>query len=151
MSTAAFVVLLIVGILAVQVAIWIPVLMWFRRRGRAIAAQLQKEMEAEGIVRGPENGSYRGATVPGYSVVKNNGVIVLTRRRVIFRTLTGKVMEVPVDTITGVRQARRFKGSVVGGQEHLILQTLAGEIAFYVPNSAGWAKTLSTVAPGPQI
>ena len=96
-------------------------------------------------MRAPENGSYRGATAPGYPVVKNNGLIALTQRRLIFRTLTGKSIEVPVEAITGVREATVFKGSVVGGQKHLIVATAAGEIGFYVfAGIADWIAALTT-------
>jgi hypothetical protein len=127
-----FVVLLVVAILAVQALIWIPIVVWFRRRGRAAMARLQTEMAAETVVREPEKGSYRGATALGYPAVKNNGVIALTRRRLVFCTLTGKVIDIPVQAITGVREAAVFKGSVVGGRKHLIIQTTAGEIGFFV-------------------
>ena len=144
-----FVMLLVVGILAVLAAIWIPILVWLRRRSRAVAEQLATELQGETVVRAPENGSYRGATVPGYPVVKNNGLIALTQRRLIFRTLTGKAIDVPVEAITGVREATVFKGSVVGGQKHLIVETAAGEIGFYVfpvsatgsPPSQRWRLT----------
>jgi hypothetical protein len=142
-STAVFVVLLVGGILAIQVLIWIPIMVWLRRRGRRVAARLHSEIEGESVVRAPESGSYRGATVPGFPVVKNNGLIALTGGRVIFRTLTGKAIDVPVATITGVREATAFKGSVTGGRQHLILQTADGEIGFYVPDTAGWIAALS--------
>ena len=137
-----FVTVLVVGILALQVVIWVPIIMWLRRRGRAVAGQLATEIEGETVLRAPENGSYRGATIPGYSVVKNNGLIALTPRRLIFRTLTGKTVEIPVDTITGVREATVFKGSVVGGRKHLIVETAAGEVGFYVPDTAAWIGSL---------
>ncbi|MBP1817068.1 hypothetical protein J3E61_000631 [Mycobacterium sp. OAE908] len=143
MSTAVFVVLLVVGILAVQVLIWIPIIVWFRRRSRRVAAELAVELESEQVVRPPEKGNYRGATAPGYPMVKNNGLIALTRRRLAFRTLTGKAIDIPVDAITGVRQASVFNGSVVGGRTHLIVQTAAGEIGFYVSDNAGWTAALS--------
>jgi hypothetical protein len=41
-----------------------------------------------------------------------------------------------------------FKGSVVGGQKHLIVQTAAGEIGFYVFNGIGeWVAALNSSAP----
>jgi hypothetical protein len=68
-------------------------------------------------------------------------------RRLVFRTLTGKTIEVPVDAITGVREATVFKGSVVGGQTHLIVQTAAGEIGFYVFSGIdGWMAALQQTA-----
>jgi hypothetical protein len=149
MSTAVFVVLLVVGILVVLVLVWIPIIVWFRRRNRAVAGQLATELEGETVVRAPENGSYRGATALGYPVVKNNGLIALTRRRLVFRTLTGKAIDVPVESITGVWEATVFKGSVVGGRKHLIVQTAAGEIGFYVFSGIdGWTAALASTPPG---
>ena len=143
MSTAVFVVLLVVGILAVLVLIWIPILVWLRRRSRAVADQLATEIAGETVLCAPEKGSYRGATAPEYPVVKNTGLIALTQRRLVFRTLTGKAIDVPVESITGVREATVFKGSVVGGQTHLIVATAAGEIGFYVfSGNAGWIAAL---------
>ena len=142
-----FVVLLVVGILVLQALIWIPIIVWFRRRSRRVAAELALELEGEQVVRPPEKGNYRGATAPGYPVVKNNGLIALTQRRLVFRTLTGKAIEIPVDAITGVREAAVFKGSVVGGRTHLIVETAAGEIGFYVPDNAGWTAALRQCLP----
>lgn len=143
MSTAVFVVLLVIGILAVLVLVWIPIIGWLRRRSRAVESQLALEIEGESVVRAPEKGSYRGATAPGYPVVKNTGLIALTRQRLVFRTLTGKAIDVPVETITGVREATVFKGSVVGGQKHLVVETAAGEIGFYVFSGiADWIAAL---------
>jgi hypothetical protein len=142
-NTAVFVVLLVIGILAVLVLVWIPIIVWLRRRSRAVESQLASEIEGESVVRAPEKGSYRGATAPGYPVVKNTGLIALTRQRLVFRTLTGKSIDVPVETITGVREATVFKGSVVGGQKHLIVETAAGEIGFYVFSGiADWIAAL---------
>jgi hypothetical protein len=142
-NTAVFVVLLVVGILGVQALVWIPIIAWFRRRSRRVAAELAAELQSETVVRPPEKGNYRGATAPGYPVVKNNGLIALTRRRLAFRTLTGKAIDIPVDAITGVREAAVFNGSVVGGRTHLIVATAAGEIGFYVSDNAGWTAVLS--------
>ena len=121
---------------------------WLRRRSAAAAEQVAAELAGEGVLLGPEKGSYRGATAPGYPTVKNTGVIALTRRRLVFRTLTGKSIEVPVDAITGVREATVFKGSVVGGQQHLVVTTAAGEIGFYVFSGIGaWVAALNSLTP----
>jgi hypothetical protein len=150
MNTAMYVALIVVGVLAVLALVLIPIIVWLRRRGRAVADQLATEIEGETILRAPEKGSYRGATAPGYPAVKNTGLIALTGRRLVFRTLTGTVIEVPVDAITGVREATVFKGSVVGGHKHLIVQTAAGEIGFYVFSGIeGWITAISTPTAGP--
>lgn len=126
------------------------VVLVYRRRYRAAAAELTRQIEAEGILRPFEKGVYRGATAPGYPVVKNNGRIALTRRRLVFVTLTGVTVEIPLDAITGLRQSTVFKASVAGGYTHLVVATAAGEIGFYVTDLPTWLQALadaSGVAP----
>ena len=121
---------------------------WLRRRAEAASGQLSADLEGETVVLPPESGSYRGATAPGYPRVKNTGQIALTRNRLVFRTLTGKTIEIPVASITGVREAGVFKGSVVGGQTHLIVATDGGEIGFYVFSGIGaWVAALTAIVP----
>lgn len=74
--------------------------------------------------------------------MKNSGRIALTRRRVVFLTLTGTTISVPLDAIVGLRLAKVFKGSVVGGWTHLVLRTATGEIGFYVPDTSTWLQAL---------
>jgi hypothetical protein len=121
---------------------------WLRRRAEAADKQLSTDLEGEVVVLPPERGSYRGATAPGFPKLKNTGSIALTRRRLVFRTLTGKTVEVPVASIAGVREATVFKGSVVGGQTHLIVATTTGEVGFYVFSGIGrWVTALTAMAP----
>ena len=151
MSPTVFVILLVVGILAVLVLIWVPIVVWLRRRSGSAAMELAIEIQGETVLRPPEKGSYRGATAAGYPVVKNTGLIALTQRRLVFRTLTGKTIDVPVASITGVRESTVFKGSVVGGQTHLVVETAAGEIGFYVFSGiAPWTAALAALASGRQ-
>jgi hypothetical protein len=137
-----------VGIAAVQALIWIPIMMWLRRKRRAASAALATAMESETVIRPPENGVYRGATAPGYPLVNNNGVIALTTRRLLFTTVTGKMFEIASSEITGVREAKSFKSAVRGGRTHLIIQTRSGEIGFYVPNVADWINAIRAVGSG---
>jgi hypothetical protein len=144
-TIAAYVALLVLGIAALQALIWIPIIMWLRRKRRAASAALTAAIESETVVRPPEKGIYRGATAPGYPLVNNNGVIALTTRRLLFATVTGKLIDVPRSEITGVREAKVFKTAVRGGRTHLIIQTRAGEIGFYVPDVAEWVNAVTTV------
>jgi hypothetical protein len=144
-NTATFVVVLVAGILAAQLIVWIPIIVWFRRRSRTVTSRLAAQIQSETVIRPPEKASYRGATAPGYPVVKNDGVIALTRRRLIFHSLTGKSIEVPVAEIVGVREAKVFKRAVTAGRQHLIVQTPSGEIGFYVRDNAAWIASLTTV------
>jgi hypothetical protein len=100
-NTTVFVVLLVVGILAVLALIWTVILVWLRRRSRAVAEQLGAELAGETVLCAPEKGSYRGATASGYPTVKNTGLIALTGRRIVFapsreRRLTFPSSRLPV-------------------------------------------------------
>ena len=142
MNIAIQVILLVVGIAVVLALIALPIVLIYRGKYRAGAGQLDTELAAETIIRPLEKGNYRGATAPGYPGVKNNGRIALTRSRLVFLTLTGTTISVPLDTITGLRLAKVFKGSVVGGRTHLVIGTAAGEIGFYVNDTDGWLQAL---------
>jgi hypothetical protein len=143
-SAVEFVVLLVLGISAVQALIWIPIIVWWRRRARAAKARLAAAIEGEATIRPPEKGVYRGATASGYPAVHNNGTIALTDRRLIFITTTGKVIDIPRAQITGMREAKVFKSSVQGGRSHLIVQTPTGEIAFYVSSNGDWIDAIAS-------
>jgi hypothetical protein len=141
-KVAEFIALLILGIAAVQALIWIPIIVWWRRRARAAKEKLAVAIESETRIRPPEKGLYRGATAPGYPVVNNNGTIALTARRLIFITLTGKLIDIPVAEIIGVREAKVFKTAVRGGRSHLIVKLPSGEVAFYVASNADWIAAI---------
>jgi hypothetical protein len=142
-KVAEFVALLLLAIAGIQALVWIPIIMRWRRRARAAAAQLAAAIESETVIRPPEKGIYRGATAQGYPAVNNNGTIALTDRRLTFLTVTGKVIDIPRAEITGVREAKVFKTSVRGGRTHLIIQIPSGEIAFYVRSNVDWMNALT--------
>jgi hypothetical protein len=143
-----FVVLIVLGIAALQALVWIPIVMRWRHKSRAAIAQLAATIESETVVRPPEKGVYRGATAPGYPGVHNNGTIALTGRRLIFVTVTGRIIEIPCIEIVGARESKVFKSSVQGGRSHLVVQTPSGEIAFYVPSNADWINAITTLKAG---
>jgi hypothetical protein len=95
----------------------------------------------------PEKGVYRGATAPGYPVVNNNGTIALTERRLVFVTVTGKLIDIPIAEIS-VRDAKVFKTSVRGGRSQLIVQLRSGEVAFYVLSNADWINAITSLRKG---
>ena len=142
---AEFVALLVLAIAGVQALVWIPIIVWWRRRARAATAQLAAAIESETVIRPPEKGIYRGSTAPGYPTVNNNGTIALTDRRLIFVTVTGKLIDIPRADIIGVREAKVFKTSVRGGRSHMILQISSGEIGFYVSSNSDWIGAIKTL------
>lgn len=146
MSVAVHVILLVVGIVAVLALVAVPILLAYRRKYRAATQRAFADLQAEGVLRAVEKGVYRGASAPGFPAVKNNGRIALTRRRVVFVTLTGTTIDIPLAAITGLRAAKVFQGSVAGGSTHLVIRTATGEIAFFVKDLAAWLQDLTTAA-----
>lgn len=145
MNAAVWIGVLFAGLIAVQLVLWAAVRVWFRRRRRAVVTELMSEIAAETAIRVPEPASYRGATAAGYSAVNNDGVLALTRGRIVFRALTGRVIEVPVDGITGVREADAFRTATRTGRPLLIVETSTGDIAFDVGDRPAWIASLETV------
>ncbi|MFI5500718.1 hypothetical protein ACIA5E_16795 [Nocardia asteroides] len=146
MSTLWFVVVLVAGILAVLVVAMIPVVVWLRRRGDRIAAELSHDLRHDTVLRAPERALYRGATAPGFPAVKGNGVLALTASAVHFRPYAGTAFVIPAAEVLSVREAKVFQGAVTGGRTHLVVGTRAGEVAFFVADTAAWSRAVEEVA-----
>ena len=141
------VVLSVGGVGLIQAAIWIPLIRKWRRRSAAFDTALQAEMLTSGerTIMGPERAIYRGATMT-YGSVKGNGTILLTDRRLLFRKITGGVVEVPVAKITATRQESWFLRSKVGGRTHLVVETNdPAEVGFFVTDLAAWERALASL------
>ena len=139
------IVLLVVGIFALQALIWIPIIVWFKRKSARIRAELADELARSGerVDRGPESALYGGATAV-YPTVGGNGVIVLTERRLVFRRLVGAAVEVPVAEIEGLRADKWFRSAYRGSSPWLIVRTRGGaEVGFKVADHAAWAAAVT--------
>jgi len=140
------IVLLVLGILALQLALWVPLRLWFKgARARRLSA-LQAELSATGerVLLGPETALYRGASSgSGYPRSRGNSVVALTDRRLIVRPLVGASIEVPAVEIAGGRAHTRFAGAWVGGRPQVIVRTRTNaEIGLLVENSDAWVTAL---------
>ena len=149
--TPTQIVLLVVGILALQLLFWIPFGIWMNRKSKRLRAALQDEIAASGerAIRGPESALYCGATSV-YPMVKGNGVAALTDRRLIFRKLIGAGVEVPLDRVVGVREDKWFLSGYRNGRMHLILRTRDGaeagaEVGFMFADHPGWMTTVRAI------
>lgn len=142
MSVALYVVTLVIAIFVLLALIAVPFIVVFRRRYLRAGEQLNSELELETTLIPPAKGVYRGATANGYPAVKNNGWMALTPRRLVFLTLTGKTIEIPLDAVIGFREARVFNGGVAGGWTHLVIRTQPGEIGFFTSDNAAWLTAL---------
>jgi hypothetical protein len=147
MQTPLEIGLLVLGILLgnalIQGLVWYFILRWMRGRRTEAIRELAAAIESEAVIRPPEAGRYRGATAPGYPFVKNSGVIALTDKRLVFRTLTRAMIEIPLPAITGVRESKGFNSAMVAGRTHLVVGTHAGEIAFFVADNSAWIAAVN--------
>jgi hypothetical protein len=146
--TTTQIVLLVVGILVLQILIWIPVLYFLKRKAERMAAELKRDLETSGdkILRGPEPGLYRGGS-GDFSIVKGNGVAVLTERRLIFRKIMGAPIEIPVSDLVGVREDKWFLRAT-NGHAHVIVKLKSGaEVGFIFRQHAEWMAVVKAVLP----
>jgi hypothetical protein len=134
------------GVLALLALILVPLFVFLSRRRRRVAARIAADLAAEPAVRGPESAVYRGGT-GHFPRVNGNGKILLTSRRLIFRIAIGTDVELALSDIDGVREARVWQRSVRGGYTHMVVRTPAGEVGFFVNDTAGWIAALETAAP----
>ena len=121
--------------------------LWIRARARRAREAIATELMTDAALRGPEPALYRSGSGP-YPKVKGNGLIALTRRRLLFRIYVGKSVEIPLAEITGLREDKWFQGAMVGGKVHLIVQTAAGEAGFYVSDNAAWVAAIDAARGG---
>lgn len=140
------VVLLVVGILVLQILIWIPVLLWIRRKSDRLIADLDRELAAAGerVVLGPAHASYRGATAgAGLPFAKGNAIAALTDRRIIIRRLVGAGVEIPVADIAAVRDDKWFLRSYASGHMTLIIKLRNdAEVGLLVKDHPAWMTAL---------
>ncbi len=98
----------------------------------------------ERIVAGPEKAIYRGSTT--YGSVKGNGRIVLTDQRLLFRKITGGIIDVPTSKVVGSRQSKSFRRSRVGGQTHFVVITdHPDELGFFVRDRDLWERACKSL------
>ena len=149
MDASLLLLVILIGVGLIQAAVWILLIRSWRKRSNRFLADFRASAAASGerFIAGPEGAVYRGGTGP-YSAVKGNGTIILTDRRLVFRKLSGGVVEVPANRIGGVRQSKTFLRSRVGGATHLVVTTTdAAEVGFFVEDTAAWARALDSSRP----
>ena len=146
---AGMVVLVVLGVGLLQVGVLILLFRSWRTRMNRFLDDFRARADASGerFIAGPERAVYRGGTRP-YSPVKGNGTIILTGRRLVFRKLSGGLVEVPTHVIGGVRQSKTFRGSRVGGATHLVVTTAdSAEVGFFVKDITAWQRALDPSRP----
>ena len=136
--TPVQIVSLVVGLLVLQVAVWVPILLVLRRKNAQLMTKLGADVAASGekLLRGPEPALYRGAT-DRFSKASGNGVVALTDKRLVIRKIVGAGCEVPLVDVQAVRDDKWFRSGYKGGRLHVILQLAGGtELGFIVQQRA---------------
>jgi hypothetical protein len=116
----------------------------WRRRHRNQRARQQPAVEQS--LRGPERAYYQ-RLAGDYSKVSSNGRLTLTATHVVFSSVMGTDVSVPLQDVHEVRdqQIRRFH---VGGHDsQLVIATRSGEIGFLVGDPAAWAGAIRGQLP----
>lgn len=141
--TPGQVVLLVLGILAFNVAMWIPIVLWLRSRTRAIIAALARDIDASGerTLVAPESALYGGATGT-HPWARGNAVVALTDRRVLVRRLVGEAFEIARADITAVREAKSFLGRSRGTPFVVLTARDGSEVGLLVREHRAWLAAL---------
>jgi len=140
---------IVIAVLVMQLLIWIPVIRWLRKKNARMVAQLGEEVAALGErpLMGPGPGLFGGGTGT-FPFVSGNGVGVLTDRRFVFRLFVGKDVDIAMDRVAGVREAKWFRSKYRGGRLFLIVQTRDGsEAGFIFPDHAAWMSAMRALVP----
>lgn len=145
--TATQIVLLVLAVLGLQVVIWVPLLLWMRKRGETTLEEVRLHVTSTGesITKGPDHGSYESGSGE-FSAVSGAGVLVLTEKRLLFRKIIGADVEIPIERIKAVREEKTFRGSYRGGKLFLVIDTKNDdEVGFVVADHPSWLETLRGV------
>src|SRR5438270_750773 len=120
MQIAVWVVALVLGI---QAAIWIPLVIWLRRKSARLREGLLAELESSGerVLRAPESVLYSGAS-GRLPQVRGNCLAALTEKRLIVRRLVGKPFDIPVSEFASVREDKWFLSSYRSGRLYVIIK-----------------------------
>ena len=141
--TPGQVVLLVLGILAFNVALWIPIVLWLRSRTRAIIAALTHDFDVSGerTLVAPESALCGGATGP-HPRARGNAVVALTDRRLVVRRLAGDAFEIARADITAVREAKSFLGRSRGTPFVVVTSRDGSEVGLLVREHRAWLAAL---------
>lgn len=131
---------IIVGILVIETLIWIPILIWVRRRASAVAASMRDEITLSGekAVIEPELAIYGGGT-GNFRGTRGSCTIALTDRRIVFQKLKGTPEEIRLADVQKLEENKWFLKCYRNGRQHMILH-LRDEsmVGFMVKDHARW-------------
>lgn len=141
------VVVILVLFAAVQAALWISIVLWLRRRTSALKRALWDECIRAGeiVTLRPRSAVFQGA-VTGEGIVRGNGVLIVTEKRLIFRRILGRGIEIARSEIAGVsdRLKRRSRAAKGASGEIVVIHTNdKNQYSFLLPDAVMVRKALA--------
>ena len=97
-------------------------------------------------MRGPERAYYQ-RLAGDYSKVSSNGKLTLTVTHVIFNSVIGVDVSVPLQDVVEARDQKIRRFHVRGHDSQLVIATRSGEIGFLVADPAAWAGAVQGQLP----
>jgi hypothetical protein len=132
-------------IIAINALIWVPVIVWTRRRTARLIRETEDSLMLVGekAVVGPESAFFRKPMLGRVGSVSGNAIVTLTEKRLIIRPLVGSEMEFPRGDIVGVKESKWYQASAKGGYTHVIVTMKDGrEMAVLVRDPKPWVAGL---------
>lgn len=151
--TSTQIIWLVIGILVLEAIIWVPIVMFMRRRSAGLAKEAEDSimLAGEHAVVGPESILFRKPMFRRFGVVGGNAVATLTDKRIIIDQLVGSKIEIPLDDIIEVKESKWFRGCYRGGLTNVILKLQdGGEVSLLVKDPRPWLEGFRSARKGTQ-
>ena len=143
--TSTQIIWLVIGIFVLEALIWIPIVIWMRRKSARLAKDTQDSivLSGEHVVLGPQSILFRRPMFRRFGVAGGNAMATLTEKRLIITLLVGSKLEIPLCDIVEVKESKWFRGSYRGGYTHVILKLQDGkDMALLVTDPERWIEGL---------
>lgn len=137
--------LIILLMLALNVLIWIPIIVWMRRKSARLAQETKDSsmLSGEKTILGPESVLFQKPMFHRIGVIGGNAVATLTDKRLVISPLAGSRVEIPLEDITEIRESKWYRANYRGGYTHVILTLQDGkEVALLVIDPERWIEGL---------
>ena len=143
--TSTQIIWLVIGIFVLEALIWIPIVIWMRRKSARLAKDTQDSivLSGERTILGPQSILFRKPMFRGLGVSGGNAVVTLTDKRLVIDMLVGSKVEIPLTDILEIKESKWFRGGCRGGLTHVILKLQDGkEFALMVKDPGQWMEGL---------
>ncbi len=140
--------ILISGIIIIQALVWIIIFWWMKKKSRKLSHKILEKcrMTDEEIIIEPKSGLCRVSNTR-FGKVNGNGVICLTKNKLIFEMLTGQSIEISRSEIADATVEESFNGkrAFATGGKYLVIKTKDGSrIGFLIKDAKLWVQKIAS-------